>query len=84
MEGFHSLNYDPCIRVKRSRILRNKTFRNRCLPASETMTTETPFDPFQVFEVYHKHCAIIYVKIVRGRRITKGWAKDLREDDVEE
>ncbi|XP_059141098.1 cytosolic phospholipase A2-like [Physella acuta] len=41
------------------------------------MASDASFDPFQVFEVKHKHCAIVYVKVVRGRSITKGWAKDL-------
>ncbi|KAK3600352.1 hypothetical protein CHS0354_015949 [Potamilus streckersoni] len=35
------------------------------------------FDPFQVFEVDHLPCLILYVKVVKGRNITKGWARDL-------
>ncbi|KAH9524899.1 Cytosolic phospholipase A2 [Bulinus truncatus] len=44
-----------------------------------TMATDLLFDPYQVFEVNHKHCVIIYVKVVCGRRITKGWVKDLMD-----
>ncbi|KAH9524898.1 Cytosolic phospholipase A2 [Bulinus truncatus] len=49
------------------------------LPVVETMATDMQFDPYQVFEVNHKRCVIIYVNVVRGRRISKGWAKDLMD-----
>ncbi|XP_012946331.1 cytosolic phospholipase A2, partial [Aplysia californica] len=39
--------------------------------------SEPAFDPFQVFEVSHKTCVILHIKVVRGRKITKGWAQDL-------
>ena len=37
------------------------------------------FDPFQVFEVSHYPCTIIYIKVIRGYNITKGWAADLMD-----
>lgn len=37
------------------------------------MTFNTGFDPYQVFEVEHRSCKILNVKVVRGRNITKGW-----------
>ncbi|KAH3870513.1 hypothetical protein DPMN_033701 [Dreissena polymorpha] len=31
------------------------------------------FDPYQIFEVEHRPCLILEVKVVRGRNITLGW-----------
>ncbi|KAL3846622.1 hypothetical protein ACJMK2_017597 [Sinanodonta woodiana] len=32
------------------------------------------FDPYQIFEVKHKGCMILTVKVLCGRKITKGWS----------
>ncbi|XP_062572187.1 cytosolic phospholipase A2-like [Saccostrea cucullata] len=37
------------------------------------MSSSKGFDPYQVFEVEHRSCQILNVKVVRGRNITKGW-----------
>ncbi|XP_060074734.1 cytosolic phospholipase A2-like [Ylistrum balloti] len=37
------------------------------------------FDPFQVFEVTHYPCAVLYIKVLSGYNITKGWAGDLMD-----
>ncbi|KAK3584072.1 hypothetical protein CHS0354_014971 [Potamilus streckersoni] len=36
--------------------------------------TMTEFDPYQIFEVEHKGCMILTVKVLCGRKITKGWS----------
>ncbi|XP_063423775.1 cytosolic phospholipase A2-like [Mytilus trossulus] len=43
------------------------------------MSNLESFDPFQVFEVSHYPCTILYIKVVRGYNITKGWAADLMD-----
>ncbi|KAK7094705.1 cytosolic phospholipase A2-like isoform X2 [Littorina saxatilis] len=35
------------------------------------------FDPFQIFEVSHQPCVIFVIRILRGRKITKGRMQDL-------
>ncbi|XP_071450114.1 cytosolic phospholipase A2-like [Hetaerina americana] len=35
------------------------------------------FDPFQLYEVCHKKCAILRVEVYNGSNITKGWWGDL-------
>ncbi|XP_022328610.1 cytosolic phospholipase A2-like [Crassostrea virginica] len=35
------------------------------------------FDPFQIFEVTHDPCAVLYIRVVRGNKITKGYYKDM-------
>ncbi|KAL4219877.1 Cytosolic phospholipase A2 [Mactra antiquata] len=32
------------------------------------------FDPYQIFEVEHRPCLILEVKVICGRNITKGWS----------
>lgn len=41
------------------------------------MANNVTFDPFQVFEVTHKHCVEVTIRVICGRKITKGWAGDL-------
>lgn len=35
------------------------------------------FDPFQIFEVTYDPCAVLYVRVVRGIQITKGYYQDM-------
>lgn len=37
------------------------------------MSFNRGFDPYQVFEVEHRPCLILTVKVIRGKHITKGW-----------
>ncbi|XP_071163311.1 cytosolic phospholipase A2-like isoform X2 [Mytilus edulis] len=37
------------------------------------MSFSRVFDPYQVFEVEHRPCLILTVKVVRGKNITHGW-----------
>ncbi|XP_025112806.1 cytosolic phospholipase A2-like [Pomacea canaliculata] len=35
------------------------------------------FDPYKIFEVTHRPCTYLSIKVLQGRNITKGWARDL-------
>lgn len=41
---------------------------------SKLQSRENRFDPYQIFEVEHRPCLILEVKVLCGRNITKGWA----------
>lgn len=42
--------------------------------ARPKMSFANLFDPYQVFEVEHRPCLILQVRVLCGRNITKGWA----------
>ncbi|XP_033759860.1 cytosolic phospholipase A2-like isoform X3 [Pecten maximus] len=45
------------------------------------MSFDKVFDPYQVFEVEHKPCLILTVRVLCGRNITKGWMDILDTPD---